>query len=208
MSQTGVPDSAFARSARALAAERCDAMLLAHCERTYLFGRAIAAAKSLPVEEELAYVACLLHDLGLCDGVPGRRRFEVEGADAAREWVRAQGLSASDAERIWDAVALHTSVGLAPAKSAEAAVVHWGAVADVIGFGHDLLAQAQAREILTAHPRAGFGAHLEALLVAAVRRAPEEYFQTAFADLGHAHGIAVPGPADFLRASHFTQEDL
>ena len=43
-------------------------------------------------------VASLLHDLGLTGHFPGQRRFETEGADAARTFVREQIRARNDAE--------------------------------------------------------------------------------------------------------------
>jgi hypothetical protein len=173
-----IPDSAFARDAEELASEHCPDFLLAHCQRTYVFGALAAQNSGVAVREELAYVASLLHDLGLTEryGVAGRR-FEVSGADAARDWARSQGLSADEAQVIWDAIALHTSLGIADARSPECALVYWGAAVDVAGRGPELPA-GSADAVNGTYPRDGFATAFADLVEASARREPMAYAQT------------------------------
>src|SRR5579872_5864505 len=76
-----IPDSELARDARELALELSPDFLLAHVDRTYVFGALATARAGLAVDEEIAYVAAILHDLGLTDRHGGERRFEVDGAE-------------------------------------------------------------------------------------------------------------------------------
>lgn len=76
-----------------------------------------------------------MHDLGLTERFDAEQRFEVNGADAARAFVLEQGLSDEKAEIVWDAIALHTSIGIAIRKQPEIALVHLGATADLLGSG-------------------------------------------------------------------------
>lgn len=46
-----------------------------------------------PFDDEIAYIAATLHDLGLTGHAHGERRFEVDGADAARTWALSSGMS-------------------------------------------------------------------------------------------------------------------
>lgn len=107
-----LPDSALATDAEALVREHSPGSLVDHCRRTYVFGTLATRAANLVVREELAYVAALLHDLRLTERYAGERRFEVDGAEAAHGWATANGLSPDEAQVIWDAIALHTSIGI------------------------------------------------------------------------------------------------
>ena len=55
----------------------------------------------------------VLHDVGLTSQADRGRRFEVDGAEAAVDLLRANGLEAARAEIVWNAIALHTSPGIA-----------------------------------------------------------------------------------------------
>ena len=122
------PDSRLADEARAFATELCSPVLVAHSERTYCFGAILAARDGLKMDRELLYIACLLHDLGLSEvhrDEPGS--FEWVSAREARNFCSARGLSDAKADLVHDAVALHSSVGLANRREPEVAFVHYGA---------------------------------------------------------------------------------
>lgn len=171
-----IPDSAFARDAEELAREHCPEFLLAHCQRTYVFGALVAGGAGIEVRDELAYAASILHDIGLTERYADGRRFEVSGASAARDWALGQGLSGDEAQVIWDAIALHTSLGIADERSPECALVYWGAGVDIVGSAD--LPAAAAEAINTTYPRDGFADGFADLIEAAARREPEVYTQT------------------------------
>ena len=50
-----------------------------------------STANKLRMTREVLAVATLLHDLGLAKAFSGPLRFEVEGANAAREFARERG---------------------------------------------------------------------------------------------------------------------
>ncbi|WP_175530038.1 HD domain-containing protein [Actinopolyspora lacussalsi] len=200
-----IPDSTLTREAHALAARHSPEFLLRHCERTYVFGRLATAAAGLRVREELAYAAALLHDLGLTEHHGGRRRFEVEGAEAAYDWARSSGLADEEARAIWDAIALHTSMGIADHKSPECALVHWGAGTDIDGSGLDRLDPARVDEVLTAFPRDGFADRMTDTVEAAARRAPTAYALTWLAETADRyHDTALPTSEDMLGRDPFS----
>ncbi|KAK0390971.1 hypothetical protein NLU13_0473 [Sarocladium strictum] len=89
-----------------------------HSLRVYLIARWLAKREpnhdldgpdSLP----LVFAAAIFHDIGACELYNGKQRFEVEGADAAAAHLEANGVSKSDSHRVWTAIALHTSPGIA-----------------------------------------------------------------------------------------------
>jgi UTP:GlnB (protein PII) uridylyltransferase len=77
----------------------------------------------LKCDRELLYLGAIMHDLGLTERFDAEQRFEVNGADAARAFVLEHGLSDEKAEIVWDAIALHTSIGIAVRKQPEIALV-------------------------------------------------------------------------------------
>lgn len=72
----------------------------------------------------------MLHDMGTCDACNGEQRFEVEGADAAKAHLTAAGVSESDAHKVWTAIALHTSAGIAERIDPFTRLVRMGVLMD------------------------------------------------------------------------------
>jgi HD domain len=200
-----IPDSALARDARALAREHSPDFLLSHVDRTFVFGALVAAGAGVEVQEELAYVGAILHDLGLTERFGGERRFEVDGAEAARSWALANGMSAHEAQQVWDAIALHASPGIADARSPECALVHWGAGVDVLGLGADRLDPAAIAAVHDALPRDGFAEGIARLLEAAARRSPSAYTMTWLSETAsRCCGAPLPSFDSALRRDPFT----
>jgi HD domain len=131
--------------------------LLHHSIRSYLFAHAFGPEQGLEAgyhyDDGLLFLGCLLHDIGLTDEANGAQRFEVDGADRAAAFVLEHGLSKADAETIWDAIALHTSAGIASCKQPEIALVFAGIAMDVFGFDSDRLPVEIATSIRARYPR-------------------------------------------------------
>ncbi|KRC66369.1 hypothetical protein ASE12_17350 [Aeromicrobium sp. Root236] len=109
-----------------------DVSLFNHSMRSYWHARSYAESAGLldQAPEILIFAATLLHELGASALAPGRERFEIEGADIAAETLLGLGVSEGDTEQVWDAIALHTSGGLAERRGALPRVVRAGIVAD------------------------------------------------------------------------------
>ncbi|WP_205697469.1 HD domain-containing protein [Conexibacter sp. SYSU D00693] len=198
-----IPDSAFAREAEAFMEEHCPEFLGRHCRRTYAFGALAADRLGVAFREELAYAAALLHDLGLVEHHVDGRRFEVAGADVARAWARGQGLSADEAQVIWNAIALHTSLGIADAQAPESAVVFWGAAIDVAGMGPEL-PDGAADAVHRVLPRDGFAGDFAELIERRATREPQAYAQTWLAATAErCCGTSLPTSEHVLRVDPF-----
>src|SRR5258706_8361638 len=130
-----LPDSSLAQKASQLAFRVSSPVVWTHVLRTYVFGALVGNAQKLHYDEELFFLAAVLPDLGLTPEFRGAQRFEVVGADAADAFLKDQGVSAERREVIWDAIALHTSTGIASRKRPEIALVHIGAGVDVVRRG-------------------------------------------------------------------------
>ncbi|AGY59732.1 HD domain-containing protein [Gloeobacter kilaueensis] len=167
-----IPDSRLCRRALELVREVSPPCLCNHCLRTYRFGALIARRQGLQFDRELFFLGAVLHDLGLCERFDCGQRFEVDGADAARAFALQEGISSEKAEALWEAVALHTSLGIAVRKSPEAALVFLGASMDVFGLGLEELDPQAVERVLQAHPRLDLATTLSELFVAQIRRKP------------------------------------
>ncbi|MBI5322444.1 HD domain-containing protein [Bradyrhizobium sp.] len=151
-----VPDTSLVLGAIRLAREVSSPLLFNHCIRTFVFGSLIAEKHSVKYDAEVACVAAVLHDLGLTDHAHGPRRFEVEGADAAKRFALKHEMSEEKAEIVWDAIALHTASGISIEKRMEIALTQIGASVDVFGRGLESISESGLKAVLEQFPRLDF----------------------------------------------------
>ncbi|MDB5069960.1 MAG: phosphohydrolase [Candidatus Eremiobacteraeota bacterium] len=151
----GIPDSPLARDATAAARESLPPEIFNHSLRTFLFAELVSKAKKVDHDVEAVYVASILHDTGLANAhMSAGNRFEVDGANLAREILMMHGITGERAEVVWDAIALHDS-SLARWKGPEVRLVSSGVNADFGAFLNDL-DHADVRSVLAAAPRTNF----------------------------------------------------
>jgi len=128
-----IPNTAVAHAALDLAAGASPDFLFNHCVRTFLFGALISQLHGVRYDAEVAFIASALHDLGLIERYSSKDEpFEIDGADAAKRFLRQRGFPNARIEVIWDAIAMHTSA-LSGHKGPEVALVGTGAGIDVFG---------------------------------------------------------------------------
>ena len=152
-----VPDSAIARDATDLIRSIESDLLYYHSLRVYAWGALRGALRGLTYDPELLYVGAMFHDIGLVEGHrSGHDRFEVDGANAAREFLRSHGVTDDALRIVWDAIALHTTRGIPEHKEPEVALVTAGVEYDVLGFGFDEIAPETRAAVLAAYPRIDF----------------------------------------------------
>src|SRR5262245_27836238 len=149
-----VPDSSLVADAIAYAQKLSEPYLFNHAMRSWLFAAKIGRAKAMTWDDEVVAVGVILHDIGLTGGVQGEHRFEVNGANAARAFIKERGLSDRRAQLIWDLVALNSTASIALHKEPEVALGAMGIALDYGGFGFEaLIAPAEMAEILQTFPR-------------------------------------------------------
>jgi hypothetical protein len=152
-----MPDSAITSQATELLREHGTELLYNHSLRTFLFASLNGKLNNIRYDPELLYVSSVFHDLGLTSHYCSEdKRFEVDGANAARDFLKGHGLSPQMLQLVWDAIALHTSPGIAEYKEPEVALLNYGVALDVVGKGYDKLSENDRREILARFPREGF----------------------------------------------------
>jgi len=148
-----VPDSPLITEVLEYAQRVYDPYLFNHAMRSWLFAAKIGQAKGIDCDLEVVAVGTILHDIGLSAAVSGSNRFEVNGATAARSFVKDRGLSPHRAQLIWDLVALNSTPSLALHKEAEVALGTMGIGLDYGGFFSELVPSAEMTEILRSFPR-------------------------------------------------------
>jgi hypothetical protein len=149
-----IPDSKLAQEAAELVRQYENELLFNHSVRVYVFGAIKGIRQSLKFDSELLYIAALFHDLGLIDHYHTEtKRFEVDGADAAREFLRSHGIDEPKADLVWEAIALHTTPGIPQYMRPEIALTNAGVLVDVVGVGYDDYTPEQRDQVITAFPR-------------------------------------------------------
>src|SRR5262245_25646168 len=152
-----IPDSKLAREATDLLREHGTPLLLAHSLRVYLFGAIRGRHRGLTVDHELLSFGAVFHDLGLTARYrTPDHRFEIDGANVARDFLRANGIDEPTAGVVWDAIALHTTPETPWHKRPEIALITGGVEADVLGDGLVEIPVADRDAVLAAYPRVDF----------------------------------------------------
>ncbi len=179
-----IPDSSLVSEATALVREATDDLLYHHSRRVFLFGALQGRRRGLAPDLELLYVGAMFHDLGLTErfGSIGLR-FEVDGANAAQDFLRAQGLSAADIRKVWLGLALHTTPGVPEFLDPEIALVTAGVETDVLGIGYRDLPAADVAQVTAAHPRPDFKRQILSAFAQGNRHRPESTFGNVNADV-------------------------
>jgi hypothetical protein len=147
---SSVPDSKLAKELTELIRDTESELLFNHSTRVYLWGALTGLRKNLTFDRELLYVGAMFHDIGLTERYrQSQLRFEVDGANAARDFLKSHGIAEQSVEIVWDAIALHTTPGIPEHKKPEVALVTAGVEMDVLGIAyHDFTAE--QREAVTA----------------------------------------------------------
>jgi len=161
-----IPDTELCKAAIDLLESSSPGFLCNHCLRTYIFGNlAIQSIGRSVADEEAAFCASALHDLGLVPAYRRDNRFEVDGADAARQFCEKHQVPRERADLVWKAIALHTSPGIATRLADEIALVHLGAGLELFGFGLNQMPPQMVEEVLQIYPRMDFKSEFRNLLV-------------------------------------------
>jgi HD domain len=191
----GVPDSRIAHEATDLAREVYPPWLFNHCMRTFWFADKLAAS-GLRFDREIVYIAAVLHDLGVLARYDQGGRFEVEGARAARGFLEGHTYPAEKIEVVWDAIALHTSPGIAAYKEHEVALVSLGAFADAVGLRIADLDPRFVRELIEEFPRLDFPNEWLRTLIEYVKKNPSRVEGTFLGGIGKVVEATFNNPLD------------
>jgi HD superfamily phosphodiesterase len=179
-----IPDTQLVAEATELVKTASPPLLFHHSRRVYLFGMLQGRRRGLSPDPELLYVGAMFHDLGLTDKYRTQdQRFEVDGADQAREFLAAHGRSAEEARRMWIAIALHTTPGIPEHLEPEIALVTAGVETDVLGIGYADLDPADISAVTAAHPRPDFKRQILAAFTNGFKDRPDTTFGTVNADV-------------------------
>ncbi|ORY18376.1 hypothetical protein BCR34DRAFT_554114 [Clohesyomyces aquaticus] len=208
-----LPDTPLIRGALDYARKYTSLTTVNHCIRSAYFAALLSRRikfphpTSEPLDVELIVFSTLMHDLGWATDktlLSKDKRFEVDGANMARDYLSAAKLSLSDSvdwdkhriQLMWDAIALHATPSFALHKEPEVVVAHMGIMADFwgpdIGTG-DLITVDENREIVDAFPRLGFKDQFIEIMCGLCALKPETTYDNFVGDYGVQFGLDGKG---------------
>jgi hypothetical protein len=152
-----IPDSLIAKEATDLLREHATDLLFNHSIRVYLFAAEQGHQRGVCFDRELLYVAAAFHDFGLLKKFSSSdERFEVDGANVARQFLIAHSVPEEQVRIAWEAIALHTTPGITQHMAPEVALLYSGVSLDVLGRGFDQFPSDVRESIVAKYPRKEF----------------------------------------------------
>jgi hypothetical protein len=178
--------------------------LFNHAVRSWLFAVRLGQLQGVPHDAEVVAVGSLLHDLGLTNCCTGPKRFEIEGADAARDFAREQGLDARRVQLIWDSVALNSTPSIGLYKETEVALCTAG-IGLEFGFQYDRIPPNEMKSILAAFPRLDMKRRFTDSVCRIAKTKPETTYDNFAGDFGERFvpGYKRPSTVDLLMNAPF-----
>ena len=180
-----VPDSQLAREITELVRDTVPPLLFHHSSRVYYFGALAGKHRGLNFDPELLYAGAMFHDLGLTPRhSSAQERFEVDGANAARDFLRSRRIPQADVDTVWTAIALHTTPGIPQHMHPVVALVTAGVEMDVLGLTYFEYSDVEREAVVHAHPRGNrFKEEIIQSFYEGIRRKPETTFGNVKADV-------------------------
>jgi hypothetical protein len=180
-----IPDSKLAREVTELVRDTEPALLFHHSSRVYYWGALTGKRRALRFDPELLYAGAMFHDMGLTPAhASARERFEVDGANLARDFLRSHGIAQRDVETVWTAIALHTTPGIPQHMHPVIALVTAVVEMDVLGIAFSEFTEAEREAVVRAHPRPGrFKEEIIQAFYDGIHRKPETTFGNVKADV-------------------------
>jgi hypothetical protein len=180
-----IPDSKLAREVTELVEDTESRLLFHHSSRVYYWAALTGKRRGLRFDPELLYAGAMFHDLGLTpEYASAHERFEVDGANVARDFLRSHGIAEQDIETVWTAIALHTTPGIPPHMHPVIALLTAGVEMDVLGIAFSEFNDSEREAVVRAHPRPGrFKEEIIQAFYDGIHHKPETTFGNVKADV-------------------------
>ena len=202
-----VIDTPLVTRAMDYARTNSEPFLFNHAVRSWLFAVRLGQLQDIAHDAEVVAVGSLLHDLGLTKSFSGQKRFEIEGADAARTFARQQGFDDRRLQLIWDIVALNSTPSIALHKEREVALSTAGIALDYGGLQYDQIPRDEMNSILTEFPRLDMKRCFADSVCRVVKAKPETTYDNFARDFGERFvpGYQPQSTVDFLMNAPFQE---
>jgi hypothetical protein len=185
VAEAAIPDSRLARAITEYIRDNETELLFNHSSRVYQFGVLAGIRRGLKFDRELLYAGAMFHDIGLMPAHSSKdERFEVDGAHAARDFLRSHGIPQEDACTVWTAIALHTTPGVPQHMHPVVALVTAGVEMDVLGLTYDEYPDREREAVVQAFPRTqAFKEDIIQAFYNGIRHKPQTTFGNVKADV-------------------------
>jgi hypothetical protein len=180
-----LPDSKLCREITESVRDTESPLLFKHSSRVFYFGALAGKRRGLKFDPELLYAGAMFHDMGLTAKHSSKHeRFEVDGANAARDFLRSHGIATTDIDTVWTAIALHTTPGIPQHMHPVVALLTAGVEMDVLGIAYKEYSDADRNAVVEAHPRsAHFKEDIIETFYNGIKHKPETTFGNVKADV-------------------------
>jgi hypothetical protein len=180
-----IPDTQLAKEITEFVRDTETELLFNHSSRVYYFGVIAGKQCDLSFDSELLYAGAMFHDMGLMPSHSSPAdRFEVDGANAAVDFLKVRGIAQSDLDTVWTAIALHTTPGIPQYMHPVIALVTAGVEMDVLGLTYSQYPDEVRSAIVAAYPRtANFKEDILQAFYDGIHKKPESTFGNVKADV-------------------------
>src|SRR3984893_14603246 len=146
--EDGVPDSQLTREATGLLRESSTTLMFNHSHRVFFWAGELGRQTGEKFDAELLFICAAFHDLGLLKKFSSAAdRFEVDSANAVRQFLEHHDGPPARIQVAWDAISLHTTPAIAPYKPLEVELLYNGVGLDVLGIGYEHLPEDRRKEV-------------------------------------------------------------
>jgi hypothetical protein len=207
LAETPIPATQIVERAIEFARQKCEPYLFNHVMRSWLFAVRIGEIKRIEHDPEVVALATLLHDLTLNENFAGPRRFEVEGADLARNFAREMGFDERRAQLIWDSVALNSTPSIGLYKEPEVALCTAGICLDVVGLQYSVISNESIMKIVDEFPRLEMKTRMAQCFCHIAKVKPETTYDNFVRDFGERFvtGYKAPSVVDLVMNTPFKE---
>lgn len=201
-----LPDTALIRGALEHCKKYTSPTTVNHCIRSayyaVLLSRKLPSETTEPLDMELIVYSNIMHDLGWAVDkslLSRDKRFEVDGADMARDYLsKADTTGSWDKHRVqlmWDAIALHADPSFALHKQPEVVLAHMGIMADFWGpnLAGGYITIDEHEEIVATFPRIGFKEQFLQIMCGLCALKPNTTYNNFVGDYGCEYGLDGKG---------------
>jgi hypothetical protein len=155
--EPGVPDSKLTREATGLLREFSTPLLFNHSHRAFFWANEMGRQTGQKFDVELLFICAAFHDLGLLKKFSSTTdRFEVDSANAVRQFLEHHDVSNARIQVAWDAISLHTTPGIAAYKPLEVELLYNGVALDSLGVGYETFPADVRTKVVAQFPRINF----------------------------------------------------
>jgi hypothetical protein len=180
----GVPDTKMAREATGLLREFSTPVLINHSHRVFFWANEMGRQTGQKFDAELLFICAAFHDFGLLKKFSSATdRFEVDGANAVRQFLEHHGVPNARIQTAWDAISLHTTPGIAAYKPLEVELLYNGVALDSLGVGYETFPAEVRTRVVGQFPRANFKQEIAEAFFHGFEHKPETTVYTCNEDI-------------------------